>query len=90
MNLPFTITHEELRELFEKFGEIQEVEIPLRKGGTGFGFVFIRFATVESTVAAYADLDKKFYQGRKLHILPAQKKPPPPPVELEVKPIEEQ
>lgn len=33
MNLPFTITHEELRELFEKYGEVEDIEIPLRKGG---------------------------------------------------------
>lgn len=47
------------------------MEIPLRKGGQGFGFAFIRFETIEATVSAYAELDKTFYQGRKLHILPA-------------------
>lgn len=82
MNLPFTISHEDLRETFEKYGEIEEVEVPLRKGGTGFGFAFIRFTTEEAAVTAFASLDKKFYQGRKLHILPAQKKPPKPIVEL--------
>jgi multiple RNA-binding domain-containing protein 1 len=71
MNLPFTITHEELRELFEKFGEIEEIEIPVRKGGVGFGFAFMRFSTIESTVSAFATLDKTYFQGRKLHILPA-------------------
>ena len=78
MNLPFTITHEELRGLFEKFGEIEDIEIPLRKGGTGFGFAFVRFTTIEASVSAYAELDKIYFQGRKLHILPAQKKPPKP------------
>lgn len=78
MNLPFTITHDELRELFSRFGEIEDVEIPLRKGGTGYGFAFVRFTTVEGSVSAFATLDKTYFQGRKLHILPAQAKPPKP------------
>ena len=84
MNLPFTISHEELRELFSRFGEVQDSEIPLRRGGTGFGFAFVRFSTVEGAVSAYAELDKTYFQGRKLHILPAQKKPPKP---IEPEPI---
>ena len=90
MNLPFTISHDDLRETFGKYGEIEEVEVPLRRGGTGFGFAFLRFATEESAVLAFASMDKKFYQGRKLHILPAQKKPPKPIVELAPELIEEQ
>jgi multiple RNA-binding domain-containing protein 1 len=65
----------------------------LRRGGTGFGFAFVRFATVEGAVSAYAELDKTYFQGRKLHILPAQKKPPKPiepePIATEV-PLEDQ
>ena len=61
MNLPFTITHDELRALFSKFGEIEDTEIPLRRGGTGFGFAFIRFATIEGSVSAYATLDKTYF-----------------------------
>jgi len=33
MNLPFQITHDELKEVFQKYGEIENTEIPLRKGG---------------------------------------------------------
>lgn len=61
MNLPFTITHDELRALFSKFGEIEDTEVPLRKGGTGYGFAFIRFTTVEASVSAYAELDKTYF-----------------------------
>jgi RNA recognition motif-containing protein len=32
MNLPFTVTHEDLQSLFGKFGEIDEVEIPIKRG----------------------------------------------------------
>jgi multiple RNA-binding domain-containing protein 1 len=78
MNLPFIITHDELRELFSRYGEVEDIEIPLRRGGTGFGFAFVRFATIEGAVTAFAELDKTYFQGRKLHILPAQAKPPKP------------
>ena len=61
MNLPFSIQHEDLNPLFERFGEIEEIEIPLRKGGTGYGFAFVRFTTVEASVTAYAELDKKYF-----------------------------
>jgi RNA recognition motif-containing protein len=33
MNLSYTITHEELRENFGKYGDIEDIEIPYRKGG---------------------------------------------------------
>lgn len=61
MNIPFTISHDELRDLFSKYGEIEEIEIPLRRGGTGYGFAFIRFVTVEGAVSAFAELDKTFF-----------------------------
>jgi RNA recognition motif-containing protein len=35
MNLSFDVTHDELKNLFGKYGEIDTVEIPLRKGGKG-------------------------------------------------------
>ena len=38
MNLPFTITEEELRETFGQYGEIDEISIPKRRGGLGTGF----------------------------------------------------
>lgn len=61
MNLPFQISHDELRELFSRFGEIEDIEVPLRRGGTGFGFAFVRFATIEGSVSAYAELDKTYF-----------------------------
>ena len=54
MNLPFTISHDELRELFSRFGDIEDTEIPLRRGGTGYGFAFVKFATIEGAISAFA------------------------------------
>jgi RNA recognition motif-containing protein len=61
MNLPFTITHDELRELFGKYGDIQNIEIPVRRGGQGTGFAFVRFETIEAAISAYAALDKHYF-----------------------------
>ena len=74
VNLPFSITETELREYFGKYGEIEEVSLPLKKGGVRTGFAFIRFVEPESAVNAYANLDKKIYQGRILSITPASRK----------------
>jgi RNA recognition motif-containing protein len=35
MNLSYDVTHDELNELFKIYGEIEKIEIPLRKGGKG-------------------------------------------------------
>lgn len=40
------------------------------------GIGFITFETSESAISAFAEMDKTFFQGRKLHIKPAEKKPP--------------
>ena len=74
MNLPFEITDMDLREYFGTYGEIDEISIPLRAGGIGTGFGFVRFIEPESAINAYANLDKKIFQGRILTILPASKK----------------
>ena len=71
MNLSYEVKEEELRPLFEPFGEVEQVEIPLRRGGVGTGFAFINFKETEAAVAAFAQVDKIFFQGRKVHILPA-------------------
>ena len=84
MNLSYEVTHDELRSLFSKYGEVKNIEVPLRKGGGGqaLGIAYITFDQTEGAISAYASLDKQYYQGRKLHIMPAQKKPPAEPREF--------
>lgn len=59
MNLSYEVTDEELRGLFGTFGDINQIEIPFRKGGKGtkLGLAFISFDTCESAISAYAELD---------------------------------
>ena len=77
MNLSYEVTEDEMRDLFGQHGGITHVEIPFRKGGRGtkLGLAFISFDTSESAISAYAELDQKYFQGRKLHIKPAERKP---------------
>ena len=81
MNLSYQVTHEELQSLFGKFGDIENIEIPYRKGGKGvtLGIAYINFKDTEAAISSYASLDKSYFQGRKLHIMPSQKKPPKEP-----------
>ena len=87
MNLSYEVTHEEVEGLFSKYGPIQSVEIPLRKFGKGaaLGVAYINFEETEGAISAFATLDKTYWQGRKLHILPAQRKPPPTAEQIEKK-----
>ena len=80
MNLSYQVTKEELQELFGKYGEIVDIEIPFRKHGKGvpLGIGFVRYVSEESAISAFAELDKTYFQGRKLHIKPAEKKPVAP------------
>ena len=81
MNLSYQVTHDELKEYFGTYGDIENIEIPLRKGGGGvaLGIAYIAFKDTEAAISAYAALDKSYFQGRKIHIMPAQAKPPSEP-----------
>lgn len=74
MNLPFEVQDDEIREYFGRYGEIDEISLPKRRGGMGTGFCFVRFIEPEAAINAYANLDKKIFQGRILTIMPASKK----------------
>lgn len=75
-NLPFIITDEDLRTSFEKFGQISEIFIPRnhKENNSGFGYAYISYETIESAILALSEMDKKIFQGRILHITPAQAK----------------
>lgn len=52
-NLPFSTQKSELQEMFEKFGSITEIHIPVdRQTGKSRGFAFVTFDTEEASQAA--------------------------------------
>lgn len=74
-NILYSSTEEDFRELFSQYGELEEVHVAIdTRTGQSKGFVYIQFANPDNAVVAYQDLDKQIFQGRLLHILPADKK----------------
>ncbi|KAJ3044977.1 hypothetical protein HDV00_012396 [Rhizophlyctis rosea] len=75
-NLTYTCTMEDLHKLFEKFGPLSEVHIPIDKlTKKPKGFAFILFLLPEHAVKAYTALDGSIFQGRILEILPGKERP---------------
>lgn len=74
-NILYTSKEEDFRNLFSKFGEMEEVHVAVdTRTGQSKGFCYIKFANPDDAVDAYIDLDKQIFQGRLLHILPADGK----------------
>ncbi|XP_012255144.2 probable RNA-binding protein 19 [Athalia rosae] len=74
-NLAYTTTEADIQALFEKFGPLSEVNLPIDKTTRkpkGFGVVM--FMMPEHAVKAYVELDGTVLNGRMLHILPGKGK----------------
>jgi len=73
--LPWRMTNEELKEMFEEAGEVTDAFIPRdRETGRSRGFGFVEFATAEAAQAAVEKFDQMDYDGRALNVNFAQKK----------------
>lgn len=71
-NLSYSCTEEDLTKLFEVFGPLTQVHMPIaRETKKPKGFAYILFMIPEHAVKAYSQLDGTIFQGRLLHILPA-------------------
>ncbi|KAG0162704.1 Multiple RNA-binding domain-containing protein 1, partial [Apophysomyces sp. BC1034] len=82
-NLSYFCTEDDLRSLFSKYGTLSEVHMPIsRDTKQSKGFAYILYLLPEHAIKAYEALDMKTFQGRLLHILPANEKPPPKEDEL--------
>lgn len=73
-NLPYGATEDDIRECFEKFGAIEEVHLPTSKAGSKKGFALLLFADPSQAVEAFQSMDGATFQGRLLHIIPADAK----------------
>ncbi|KAI0467109.1 MRD1-like protein [Xylaria cf. heliscus] len=72
-NLPYDATAEDLRNHFEKFGEVEEVHVPSDASNKNRGMGFVLFHDPEAAVTAFQS-DRTTFQGRILHVLPAKAK----------------
>lgn len=74
-NLSYTVNEEQLQELFEKYGPVTEISLPIdpvTRKIKGFGTV--TFVMPEHAVLAFSELDGTTFQGRLLHLIPGKSK----------------
>ena len=68
-NIPFTMTESELRELFQKHGTLESVNVITdRETGRSRGFAFVEFAEESSAQTAQQALDGTEMGGRSLRV----------------------
>lgn len=74
-NILYSSTEDDFRKLFEPFGNLKEVHVAVdSRTGKSKGFAYIQFESPKDAMKAYIELDKQIFQGRLLHILPADAK----------------
>ncbi|KAL8313846.1 hypothetical protein RB597_006319 [Gaeumannomyces tritici] len=73
-NLPYSATEDDLRSHFEKFGSVEEVHLPVAKSSASKGYALVLFTSASSAIDAFQKSDGSLFQGRILHVLPAQSK----------------
>lgn len=68
-NLPYSIDSAKLKELFEKFGEVEEATVIQDKfSGRSKGFGFVTFKEEESAKKAIAEMNEKDVEGRQVKV----------------------
>ena len=72
-NLPWSVKDKELKDLFDKFGEVTEATVISDKySGRSKGFGFVTFAAKENADAAVAEMNGKELEGRALKVSEAK------------------
>lgn len=72
-NLPWSVDHAKLTELFSSYGEIEEATVISDKhSGRSKGFGFVTFKDDESAKKAISEMNDKEIEGRNLKVNEAQ------------------
>lgn len=76
-NLPFEVDQEDVEEVFNEYGTIKRVNLPIdRETKRKRGFAFVEMETPEQESAAIAALDGAEWMGRELKVNQAREKEP--------------
>ena len=68
-NLPYTVDSEKLKELFSKFGEIEEATVISDKfSGRSKGFGFVTFKDATSAKKAISEMNEQKVEDRELKV----------------------
>lgn len=74
-NLPFSITEDKLKEIFEQYGEITSLKlITDRETGKSRGFAFVEFADKDSANKAIKEYNGQTLDGRSVVVKVANDK----------------
>ena len=77
-NLPFSATEDELRELFERHGSVDSINVIMdRETGRPRGFAFVEMSEASAAANAIRALDGTELGGRAMKVNEAQDKPRP-------------
>lgn len=72
-NLPYATNEEELHQHFSQFGEVSEVHVVADKDTKrSKGIAYVLFKYSHCAIRALEELDNSHFQGRLLHVMPAQ------------------
>uniref|UniRef100_A0A1Q3FWA6 Putative multiple rna-binding domain-containing protein 1 n=1 Tax=Culex tarsalis TaxID=7177 RepID=A0A1Q3FWA6_CULTA len=72
-NLAYSVQEQDLKQLFEKYGPVSEVDLPIDANTRKLkGFGTVTFLMPEHAVHAYNELNGTFFHGRMFHLLPAK------------------
>ena len=75
--LPYATTEEDLKEMFEKFGEVSTVQIIMdRQTNQSKGFGFVEMPNEEDGQKAIKELNGSDVGGRKISVSVARRKEP--------------
>lgn len=72
-NLAYTITENDLQEVFEPFGPVADIKVPVDATTRKIkGFGTVTFVMPEHAVKAYSSLNGTMFHGRMFHLLPGK------------------
>lgn len=75
-NLPFDTSEDQLRQAFEAFGQVSEVNIVMdRETGRPRGFAFVEMSQATEANAAITGLNGQNFNGRNLNVNEARPRP---------------
>lgn len=76
-NLSFQVQEEDLRQLFESFGEVSSAKIITdRETGRSRGFGFVEMSSSDEANKAMSSLNNKDVQGRAISVTVAREREP--------------
>jgi RNA recognition motif-containing protein len=75
-NLSYEVTDEDLRQVFEEFGQVESANIIKDKfSGESRGFGFVEMPSKEEATAAISGLEERELKGKKINVNEARPRP---------------